>query len=91
MDANKSTQSFHALSLGSILFAVAGAVFYWWLPLGTVFSLTGLVLGFIDWTSARRRSRDQRLGIVGMVLAAAALALNLVIAYLGLQTVTFGQ
>jgi hypothetical protein len=55
-----------------------------------IFSLTGLMLGFVDCVSARRRSLDYRLSIVGLVIAGLALVLNIVIAYLGLQIVTFG-
>jgi hypothetical protein len=90
MNASKTPTTLRGLSVGSLLFGALGAVFFWWLPLGMVMSLTGLVFGFIDWTMARRRSLDYRLSIVAILLAAAALALNIVIALLGLQTVTFG-
>jgi hypothetical protein len=55
-----------------------------------VLSLTGLVFGFIDCTTARRRSLDYRLSIAAILLSAATLILNAVIAYLGLQLLTFG-
>jgi hypothetical protein len=90
MDASNATRSLRGISVSSLIFGVLGGVFYWWLPLGMVLSLTGLLLGFADWTMARRRSLDGRLSIVAMVLAAAALALDCAIAYQGLQTVTFG-
>ncbi|HWY85380.1 MAG TPA: hypothetical protein VNX28_01580 [Gemmataceae bacterium] len=47
-------------------------------------------MGFIDSISARRRSLDYRMSIVGLLICAAALALDIGIAVLGLQTVTFG-
>lgn len=55
-----------------------------------VLSLTGLLLGLADLAMARRRSLNYRLSIVGILLAAATLSLDIVIAYLGLQTFTFG-
>jgi hypothetical protein len=51
------SEGLRGLSVVSILFAVLGGVFYWWVPLGIVWALTGLVFGVIDWTRARRRSR----------------------------------
>jgi hypothetical protein len=91
MNTNRENQGLRALSFGSIALGLLGAVFYWWLPLGMVVSLCGLTLGFIDWESARRRSLDNRLSMVGLVLSAAALALCIVIAMLGMQTITFGS
>jgi hypothetical protein len=90
MDANKVPESLRGVSVGAIIFGIAGAAFYWWLPMGMMLSLTGLTLSFVDWVSARRRSVDFRLSIVGLVISVAALALNIVIAALGLQTLTFG-
>jgi hypothetical protein len=91
MNTNRENQGLRALSFGSIALGLLGAFFYWWLPLGMVVSLCGLTLGFIDWESARRRSLDNRLSMVGLVLSAAALALCIVIAMLGMQTITFGS
>lgn len=88
--AEKTTQNLRGLSVASLVFGVLGGVFYWWVPLGIVWGLTGLVLGFVDCTMVRRRSLDYRLSIVAMLVSVAALALDLVIAYLGLQSVTFG-
>jgi hypothetical protein len=79
-----------ALSVGSLIFAVLGAVFYWWVPLGMVLGLAGLVLAFTDTTMARRRSLDYRLSIVALLFSAAALCLDFAIMFLHLQTVTFG-
>jgi len=90
MNTSKTPTSLRGLSVTSLIFGVLGGVFFWWLPLGMVLSLTGLVLGFIDGTMARRRSLDFRLSILAIVLAGAALSLNIVIALLGLQSVTFG-
>ena len=78
------------LGIGSLIFGTLGGIFYWWLPLGIVLSLTGLMFGFGDWTMARRRSLDYRLSIGGMLLCGIALALDIVVGVMGLQTVTFG-
>jgi hypothetical protein len=90
MDTYNAPSTVRGLSVSSLILGVLGGVFYWWLPLGMVLSLSGLLLGFFDWTMARRRSLDYRLSIVAILLSAAALALDIVIAVLGLQTVTFG-
>jgi hypothetical protein len=77
------------LSVTSIVAAILGAVFYWWVPLGMVLSLVGLTVGIVDWIVSRRRSLDARLSIAGVVLAVLALSLNMVIARLGLEIVRF--
>jgi hypothetical protein len=91
MNTNTEIQGLRALSFGSIVLGLFWSGFVWWVPLGMVLSLAGLTVGFIDWVSARRRSLDYRLSIVGLLVCAAALTLNIVIAVLGLQTITFGS
>jgi hypothetical protein len=91
MNSQKTAESHRGTAISSLIFAVLGGVFFWWVPLGMVLGLTGLLLGFVDWTMARRRSLDYRLSIVAMVLALVALSLDFVIAALGLQTITFGS
>jgi hypothetical protein len=88
--SNQAPVSLRGLSIGALVFATLGGVYYWWLPLGIVMSLTGLVLGLVDWMMARRRSLDFRLSIVAVLVALAALALGIFIGLAGLQTVTFG-
>jgi hypothetical protein len=78
------------LSYASIVLAFIGAAFFWWVPMGIVLSLAGMMFGLVDWMAARRRSLDFRLAIAGVVMGALALALCSVIAALGLQTLTFG-
>ncbi len=82
--------SLRSLSIASLVFGILGFVFFWWLPLGMVLSLAGLLLGFSDWTVAGRRSLDRRLSIVAILISVAALILNIVIAALGMQIWTFG-
>ena len=91
MNAERETQWLRAVSFGSIILGLLGAAFYWWVPLGMVFSLAGLMYGFVDWVHARQRSLDYRLSMVGLLVCVAALALDIVIAALGLQTFTFGS
>ncbi len=90
METGKIATTLRYLSVGSLLFGVLGGVFCWWVPLGMVLSLTGLVFGFIDCTRCVRRSLDFRLSIVAILISIATLAADIVVAYLGLQTVTFG-
>lgn len=89
MATDSTPKTLRGLSVSSLIFGVLGGGFYWWVPLGMVFGLTGLMFGFVDWTMARRRSLDYRLSIVGVLLSVAALTLDIVIAVLGLQTWTF--
>ncbi len=78
------------LSFASILLGALGGAFYWWAPMGFVLSLSGLILGFLDWTRARRQSLNYRLSIAGIVLSLATLIFDIVIMALGLEIVTFG-
>lgn len=82
--------SLRGLSIASLVFGILGGVLFWWLPLGMVLSLAGLLLGFSDWSVAGRRSLDRRLSIVAILISVAALILNIVIAALGMQIWTFG-
>ena len=90
METEKLSGKLRGLSLAALVFGALGGVFFWWVPLGMVLSLTGLLLSFFDWTNARKRSLDSRLSIVGLLISAATLALDIVIAWFGLQTLTFG-
>jgi hypothetical protein len=77
------------LALASWVFGVLGGVLYWWVPAGMVLSLAGLILGLFGWLIAPRGARGVGLVLSGLVVSIAALALDLTIAGLGLQTVTF--
>ena len=88
-DTNLQPLRLRILSIGSIILGVLGGLLYWWVPLGMVVSISGLTYAFVDWVLARRRSLDYRLSIFGMLVSGATLALGLVIALLGLQSVTF--
>jgi hypothetical protein len=90
MNVNPMDRTLRGVGITAIVFGLLGGALFWWLPMGIMLSITGLTLAFIDWVSARRRSSDFRLSIVGLLISAGALALCVVIAALGLQTVTFG-
>lgn len=89
-EINKTQTTVRWLSFASLLMAVLGTAFYWWVPMGMVLSLAGMVCGFVDFTAARRRSVDHRLAVGGMILCAVALAFDCAIYYFGLQSLTFG-
>ena len=91
MDTGVTPRSLRAFVIISLVSGVLGGALFWWVPLGMVLSLNGLVFGIIDWTMARSRSLNSRLSVVAILLCAAALCLCVVIALLGLQTVTFRQ
>ena len=91
MDTIQKRESFRSLSVAALIFGALGGAFYWWVPLGMVLGLTGLVFGFVDCTVARRRSLDFRLSLIAMLLSIAVLILDTVIAVLGMQTITFGS
>ena len=90
METERIAGTLRGLSVGAIVFGVLGGAFFWWVPMGMVLSLAGLLFGFVDWTNARKRSLDFRLSIAALLISATTLAFDLVIAWLGLQTLTFG-
>jgi len=90
MATAKASPALRGLGLVTIFLAILGGGFFWWVPLGIVISLFGLILGLVKWTMVRRHSLDTRLAIAGIFLNLAALCLDIVIALLGLQTITFG-
>jgi hypothetical protein len=55
--------------------------------MGMVLSLAGLVLGFIGWTFARRKTAGFSLTVAGMLVSLATLVLGTVIAELGLELI----
>ena len=77
------------LGVVSILLGLLGAIFYWWTPLGMVVSLAGLILGISGAIMARGGQARMELLLCGIVVSLLALALNLVIACLGLEVITF--
>src|SRR5262249_29667768 len=82
--------SVRGLSVAALVFGTLGLLLHWWVPLGLVLSLGGMLVGFTDWTLARRRSLDHGLSLFAIFLSAAAFVLDIVIVSLGWQLVTFG-
>jgi hypothetical protein len=78
------------LGMCSLLLGLAGVGLFWWTPLGMVVSLAGMVVGLIGMQQARLGDASRSLAIGGLVLSAAALCLNVLIAWRGLELVQFG-
>ena len=91
MIIKRSLVGIRLLSVTALVTAVLGFVFFWWVPMGLIWGLASLVVGFADWTKARRRSLDNRLSIIAMSFALAALAFDLLMAAYQLQTITMGR
>jgi hypothetical protein len=90
MDVITQPQGLRVFSVASIGFGILGGIFYWWVPLGMIASMAGLLMGFVEVVSARRHSLTYSLSIAGVLVSAATLALNITIAVMGLQTWTLG-
>ncbi len=90
MNTVNQPQTHRGLSILSVIFGIVGGLFFWWVPMGVVLSLAGLLFGFVDWNIARRRSWDHRLAVIAMLISVVTFGANLIVALLGLQTVTFG-
>jgi hypothetical protein len=79
------------IGLGALLLGLAGFALFWWTPLGMVASLAGLIVGLIGWQQAPPLATGSRaLSTSGLVLSAAALCLNVLIALQGLELIQFG-
>ena len=72
----------------SLLLAILGLAFYWYLPLGIILGLAGLLFGFIAWLFATSRFH---FGIViaGIALSLIALIFDVVAAGMGWETYIF--
>jgi hypothetical protein len=89
MESYKMPISIRGLGITSLVFGFLGGAFYWWTPLGMVLSLCGLLMGFVGWTLARRKTVGFGLSVGGVLLSLATLILDSVIAGLGLELVRF--
>ncbi len=90
MNTTDHPRTQRGLSILAVVFGIVGGLFFWWVPMGVVLSLAGLLFGFIDWNAARRRSLDHSLSVIAMLISVVTFGLDLIVALLGLQTVTFG-
>jgi hypothetical protein len=89
MEVYRSSVSGWVLGVVSVILGLVGAAFYWWLPMGIVISLSGLMAGFVGWAQGPRRSIGVALVVAGILLCIAALAFDSFIAFRGLETVRF--
>jgi hypothetical protein len=70
-----------------VVFGVLGFGFYWWVPLGVVLSLTGLMMGIIDWVDSSRLGGRTGLILAGLLISEAGLAFDLFVAVRGLEII----
>ncbi len=73
------------LGFVSVLGGFLGLVFFWWVPMGILFSFCGLVAGLIGW--ARSPQRPAAVGLLtwGTVFSLVVLALDVFIALHNLE------
>ena len=84
-----SFRSAHELGLTSLAFGLLGGVFAWWLPVGMILSLAGLVLALVAATFVRQEPDDLRPSLGAILVSLAMLVLNCVRAAGGLELVRF--
>jgi hypothetical protein len=68
------------VAISSIIFGLLGLFFCWLVPLGIIFSLTGVILGLAGWIMAARRTASVNWMIVGLVLSVIALIIGVAVA-----------
>lgn len=76
-----------SLGLAAVILGVLGLACYWWVPLGMVLSLTGLMLAIIGWISSSRVGGSTSLILAALILCAAALALDVLVAVRGWEII----
>jgi hypothetical protein len=77
------------MSIVSIVLGVLEMACYWWVPTGMVLSLTGLLIGLVGWVRARRHSVSYALAAAAFILCLLALAFDLTVAAMGMETLRF--
>jgi hypothetical protein len=70
----------------SLTFGVLGLVFFWWVPMGILLGFCGLVAGLIGWAMSPRRAGAIGMLLWGVVLSAAVLCLDVIVALRNLET-----
>ncbi len=85
-----NTMSVRTKTLGtiSIFLALFGLAFYWYVPLGMILGLAGLLFGIIAWLFAASRLHPGVV-IAGIVLSLVAIIFDLVAAGMNWETFTF--
>jgi hypothetical protein len=77
------------LGIVSLFFGLLGLAFCWWVPLGIVLSLAGLIIGIVSWVMASTRMVRSGLIVGGTILSLAVLVLDLVLAFEGIGVIWF--
>jgi hypothetical protein len=77
------------MGIFSLILGVLGMAFYWWVPLGIILSLSGVILGLFACFIGTPRINGFGVALAGLLVSAAALALDLIIGLLGLEIITF--
>jgi hypothetical protein len=77
------------LGIVTLVLGILGAAFYWWVPLGIILSLSGLILGLFACFIGTPRLSGYGAALAGLLVSIADLALDVIIAFLGLQMITF--
>jgi hypothetical protein len=77
-----------ALGLISAFLGILGIAFYWYVPMGMVISLAGLVFGLVGWLVAPPRVTKGFI-VAGLILSVAGLVLDFIALGQGWETVTF--
>ena len=73
----------------SLAFGILGLLCYWYLPLGIILSLAGLVLGVVGWLLFSGRGGSLPVIALGILVSVVALVVDCVVAGLDLETFTF--
>jgi hypothetical protein len=76
-----------SLGIAAVILGLLGLALFWWVPMAMVLSLTGLMLAIIGWVNQARLSGNARPVLAGLILCAAALALDLFIAVRGWEMI----
>jgi len=76
-----------SLAVAALILGLLGLVTYWWVPLGMVLSLTGLMLAIVGWVSSSRLGASTGLIVAALIVCAAALALDVLVAVRGWEII----
>jgi Na+/H+ antiporter NhaD/arsenite permease-like protein len=74
------------LGFVSVLGGFLGLVFFWWVPMGILFSFCGLIAGLIGWLRSPQRPAAVGLLLWGVVLSLVVLGLDVFIAMSDLES-----
>lgn len=89
MAALPSQVDTRALAFTSFVLGIIGLALCWWLPLGMVVSLAGLVVGIIGLVRGPVHTTYRRLATLAALFCLAVLVFDLVLGASGWELVTF--